>query len=412
MEYDILKASKITQDVVNGKNIEKSFDKYISENNNKKLIKDIVYGSLRSLFLNEFYLMQFVKKEINNLDIKYLILNAFYQITFQHTSNFTVVDQNVKASKLINSKFSGFVNAVLRNFIRNKIKIKTPVSDHIIYSYQDWWVKKIETQFPEYKKEILSVGNSRAPLVLRVNVRKIKIINFKKLLEKNNISYELILDQNYIEVQDVKDVEKIPGFNEGYFYIQDPSAQLAINYLELKENMEVLDICAAPGGKASHILEKFNINLDCFDISNERIKAMVENFKRLDLKPNIIDKLNSKKKYDFILADVPCSASGVVRRNIDSKIIRKEHDVIKFQKQQIDILNQAWSSLKKNGKLLYMTCSIFNEENDGVVEKFIQHNTNVSIEPIVIPKYFKSKGTQIIPNKNHDGLFFKLLSKD
>ena len=412
MQHDLLAASKIIQEVVHGKNIEKLFNQYIGKNHNISLVKDIVYGSIRDIYLNEYFLNKLIPVELKNLDIKYLLLNAFYQLSNQSIKSFTIVNENVKAAKLINNKFSGLVNGVLRNFLRKKPEFEEPFDLRLKYSYPEWWVEKLKNQYPQAYEAILKIGNTRAPIFLRVNVKKITHVDYITLLEKNNINYELILDKKYIQINESINVQNLPGFVEGLIYIQDPAAQLAINFLDLKNDLKILDLCAAPGGKATHILERFNVLLDCYDINEERLSLIRDNLNRLGLEANILSHLKTSHQYDRILIDAPCSGSGVVRRNVDIKIMRREEDIKKFQKQQMQLLEQGWSHLKKNGKLLYITCSIFNDENEDVIRLFLKKHTDVTLEKTHIPKDFSFIDSQLIPNSNHDGLFFQLLSKN
>jgi 16S rRNA (cytosine967-C5)-methyltransferase len=412
MQHDLLAASKIIQEVVQGKNIEKLFNQYIGKNHNISLVKDIVYGSIRDIYLNEYFLNKLISVELKNLDIKYLLLNAFYQLSNQSIKSFTIVNENVKAAKLINNKFSGLVNGVLRNFLRKKPEFQDPFDLRLKYSYPEWWVEKLKNQYPQDYEAILKIGNTRAPIFLRVNVKKITHTDYINQLEKNNIKYELILDKNYIQINESINVQNLPGFVEGLIYIQDPAAQLAINFLDLKNDLKILDLCAAPGGKATHILERFNVLLDCYDINEERLSLIRDNLNRLGLQANILSQLKTSHQYDRILIDAPCSGSGVVRRNVDIKIMRREEDIKKFQNQQMQLLEQGWSHLKKNGKLLYITCSIFNDENEDVIRLFLKKHTDVTLEKIHILKDFSFIDSQLIPNSNHDGLFFQLLTKN
>ena len=412
MQHDLLAASKIIQEVVQGKNIEKLFNQYIGKNHNISLVKDIVYGSIRDIYLNEYFLNKLISVELKNLDIKYLLLNAFYQLSNQSIKSFTIVNENVKAAKLINNKFSGLVNGVLRNFLRKKPEFQDPFELRFKYSYPEWWVEKLKNQYPQDYEAILKIGNTRAPIFLRVNVKKITHTDYINQLEKNNIKYELILDKNYIQINESINVQNLPGFVEGLIYIQDPAAQLAINFLDLKNDLKILDLCAAPGGKATHILERFNVLLDCYDINEERLSLIRDNLNRLGLQANILSQLKTSHQYDRILIDAPCSGSGVVRRNVDIKIMRRGEDIKKFQNQQMQLLEQGWSHLKKNGKLLYITCSIFNDENEDVIRLFLKKHTDVTLEKIYIPKDFSFVDSQLIPNSNHDGLFFQLLTKN
>ena len=412
MYKDLVQAAKILSELRSGRKIDTLFDRLLKEENNKNFIKDIVYGSVRDFYLNDYILKKFVKKDIKDHLIKYLLMNSIYQINHQSKTEFTVVNEAVKAAKKINNNFYNLVNAVLRNFLREKDKFVTPDELYIRYSYPQWWVKYLVKEYPNDYEAILAVGNTRATTVIRTNQRLTSVNDYIDLLEQANIDYELILGGQFIQINNVKDITILPGYEKGHFYVQDPAAQLALNFLDIQNGMNILDLCSAPGGKATHILERFNVDLDCYDISKERINLIRSNMKRLQLKANIIDKIETNKLYDRILIDAPCSGSGVVRRNIDIKLMRKQKDIEKFSNQQLQLLEEGWKILKSGGKLLYVTCSIFKHENENVVMKFLSKNKDAGTQDLKIPNGFKYQYTQLIPNQFHDGLYFKVFTKN
>lgn len=412
MYKDQVQAAKILSELCSGRKIDTLFDRFLKEENNKNLIKDIVYGSVRDFYLNEYILKKFVKKDIKDQLIKYLLMNSIYQINNQSKTEFTVVNEAVKAAKKINDNFYNLVNAVLRNFLREKDKFVTPDEMNIRYSYPQWWVSNIMKEYPNDYEAILVIGNTRATTVIRINQRQISFNDYIDLLKQENIDYELILGGQFIQINNVKDITMLPGYEGGHFYVQDPAAQLVCNFLDIQNGMNILDLCSAPGGKATHILERFDVDLDCYDISKERINLIKSNMKRLQLKANVIDKIDINKRYDRILIDAPCSGSGVVRRNIDIKLMRKQQDIEKFSNQQLQLLEEGWKILKSGGKLLYVTCSIFKHENENVVMKFLSKNKDAASQDLKIPNGFKYQNTQLIPNQFHDGLYFKIFSKN
>ena len=412
MYKDQVQAAKILSELCSGRKIDTLFDRFLKEENNKNLIKDIVYGSVRDFYLNEYILKKFVKKDIKDQLIKYLLMNSIYQINNQSKTEFTVVNEAVKAAKKINDKFYNLVNAVLRNYLREKNKFVTPDEMNIRYSYPQWWVSNIMKEYPNDYEAILAIGNTRATTVIRINQRQISFNDYIDLLKQENIDYELILGGQFIQINNVKDITMLPGYDRGHFYVQDPAAQLVCNFLDIQNGMNILDLCSAPGGKATHILERFDVDLDCYDISKERINLIKSNMKRLQLKANVIDKIDINKRYDRILIDAPCSGSGVVRRNIDIKLMRKQQDIEKFSNQQLQLLEEGWKILKSGGKLLYVTCSIFKHENENVVMKFLSKNKDAASQDLKIPNGFKYQNTQLIPNQFHDGLYFKIFSKN
>jgi len=412
MYKDQVQAAKILSELCSGRKIDTLFDRFLKEENNKNLIKDIVYGSVRDFYLNEYILKKFVKKDIKDQLIKYLLMNSIYQINNQSKTEFTVVNEAVKAAKKINDNFYNLVNAVLRNYLREKNKFVTPDEMNIRYSYPQWWVSNIMKEYPNDYEAILAIGNTRATTVIRINQRQISFNDYIDLLKQENIDYELILGAQFIQINNVKDITMLPGYEGGHFYVQDPAAQLVCNFLDIQNGMNILDLCSAPGGKATHILERFDVDLDCYDISKERINLIKSNMKRLQLKANVIDKIDINKRYDRILIDAPCSGSGVVRRNIDIKLMRKQQDIEKFSNQQLQLLEEGWKILKSGGKLLYVTCSIFKHENENVVMKFLSKNKDAASQDLKIPNGFKYQNTQLIPNQFHDGLYFKIFSKN
>lgn len=412
MYKDQVQAAKILSELCSGRKIDTLFDRFLKEENNKNFIKDIVYGSARDFYLNDYILKKFVKKDIKDQLIKYLLMNTIYQINNQSKTEFTVVNEAVKAAKKINNNFYNLVNAVLRNFLREKDKFVTPDELDIKYSYPQWWVKHLVKEYPNDYEAILAIGNTRATTVIRINQRQISFNDYIDLLEQTNIDYELILGGQFIQINNVKDITMLPGYERGHFYVQDPAAQLALNFLDIQNGMNILDLCSAPGGKATYILERFDVDLDCYDISKERINLIRSNMKRLQLKANIIDKLETSNRYDRILIDAPCSGSGVVRRNIDIKLMRKQKDIEKFSNQQLQLLEEGWKNLKSGGKLLYVTCSIFKHENENVVMRFLSKNKDAASQDLKIPNGFKYQNTQLIPNQFHDGLYFKVFSKN
>ena len=193
MYKDLVQAAKILSELYSGRKIDTLFDQFLKEENNKNFIKDIVYGSVRDFYLNDYILKKFVKRDIKDHLIKYLLMNAIYQINHQSKTEFTVVNEAVKAAKKINNNFYNLVNAVLRNYLREKDKFVAPDEMDIRYSYPQWWVSDLVKEYPNDYEAILAIGNTRATTVIRINQRQISFNDYKGLLEQANIDYELIL---------------------------------------------------------------------------------------------------------------------------------------------------------------------------------------------------------------------------
>ena len=418
-------AAMIVEQVLLGKNLDKSFDLILNKYNNVEIdnlsqIKDMVYGAIRDLGKSNFYINKLVKNKIENQCLAALLHIALFQITHGRSNNFTLVNEAVDAAKKIDHKKSAFINAVLRNFLRKKDELQQELNEDesAVYSYPNWWIQKVKNQYPKNWKDILTIGNQRPPLALRINLKKIGVNEYSAILDKHEINHTLVGGECLI-INIPLGVDKIPGFSEGKVSVQDFGAQLAAHLIDLKKGHKVLDACSAPGGKACHMLELNSIELLAIESDKKRTNKIQENVDRQGLKAKILnEKISSQNKwwdkecFDRILLDVPCSASGIVRRHVDIKWLRRINDFKNFGENQQSLLRSVWPMLKENGKLLYITCSIFEEENRDVIEKFKQDLGNVSELNINFPSNVAHIQNQLLPSSNHDGLFYALLQKN
>jgi 16S rRNA (cytosine967-C5)-methyltransferase len=214
-------------------------------------------------------------------------------------------------------------------------------------------------------------------------------------------------------------VERIPGFAEGEVSVQDAAAQYAAVILDAPAGARVLDACAAPGGKTAHIVERADADLLALDNDPARLERVRSNLSRLHLSARVAcgDAADpaawwDKTLYSHILADVPCSASGVVRRHPDIKWLRRHSDVAGFAQRQGDILEALWRTLAAGGKLLYATCSVFHEENAAQIERFLERHRDALRLPLPGPHTNAQQlAGQILPDAHHDGFFYALLQK-
>jgi 16S rRNA (cytosine967-C5)-methyltransferase len=425
MQDSQLLAAKILEKVLTGSNLDKSFDSVFNyhKSNNEEIqepqIKALTYGAVRFLGHSSFLINQLVKNKINNKILEALIHIAFYQLSQDKSNDFTIVDQAVNAAKKIDYRKSKFVNAILRNYLRNKDRLQNELilDQTARYSYQGWWINKVKNEFKNNWKEILNIGNQHPPLTLRVNKRKISVEQYSKILKKNELDFELVSNDALIIIKPVN-INELPGFQEGFISVQDFGAQLAPALLDLKSGQKVLDACAAPGGKTCHILEGSDVDVTALEIDGIRKEKITDNLNRLELSANVIHGGLSENNdwwngelFDRILLDVPCSASGIVRRHVDIKWLRQENDLKKFSEIQYSLLMSAWNMLKVNGKLLYVTCSIFRDENMSVIDKFKNESKDAVEIDITFPESVNHINNQLLPSKNHDGLFYVLLEK-
>ncbi|WP_235231364.1 16S rRNA (cytosine(967)-C(5))-methyltransferase RsmB [Taylorella equigenitalis] len=325
---------------------------------------------------------------------------------------FVVLDESVNACSKMpkTASFKGLLNACLRNFLRNKTELIRGLNIYENLSYPQWWYEKLKNSYPNTYLEVLNADKKYAPINLRINTRKISRADYLKLLSTQNIEFEEI-GESGIKLSKSVNIATLPGYDEGLFSVQDIGAQNAAFQLPIKNGDYVLDACSAPGGKAAHLLERFDIDLLCMDADKERLERVKENLNRLDLLGQNVHLLEGDaslkdwwdgRKFDAILADVPCTGSGVVRRHPDIKWLRKEADVIKTVELQRKIIINLWDMLKFGGYLLYVTCSVFKEEGELQAQYFTT----------------KLEGIERLPSLGHifppkqDGFFYALFKKN
>ena len=448
-------AAIAVSDVLSGRNLTQALPDALSSYpaataQQKGAAADLSYGTLRFYGEVNAYLEKLLEKPLSNAHITALLLVSIYQLLHDKADDFTIVNQAVIAAGDAKPRWAkGLVNGVLRNFLRQKDALKNTLNTNEVaqYSYPQWWINKLKTQYPQANESknsmpasqypcgsqtgyasILNIGNMHPPLTLRVNRKQISTEDYLQLLARQNI-VATHLGGDAVMLEKPIPVEQIPGFLDGVVSVQDYGAQMAAHLLSPEKGARILDACAAPGGKAGHILELFDVELTALDNDAARLKRVESNLSRLKLNANLVvgdaATFRSETPFDYILADVPCSASGIVRRHVDIKWLRRERDIASFTQQQSAILQQLWQCLAKKGKLLYVTCSIFDEENQQQIDWFLKTHTdatqlslplallltkdvdsNIDIKPVK-----DAKSVQLIPNGQHDGLFYALLQK-
>lgn len=381
-------------------------------------IQDIAYGVARHGGLLNALLDNLASKEIKEDALRNLMLVALYQLQFSRAAQHAVVDfavQSVERARLPHAK--GFVNASLRNFLRERearVSHAQQCSDQARYSYPSWWIEKIKIQYNQLFTNILEAGNQHPPMTLRVNRRQIALTDYLTRLKVENIvAMQTGIDA--ITLQQPSALEKLPGFREGLVSIQDASAQFAAPLLDLHQGQKVLDACAAPGGKAAHILECAEVRLTALDDDAARLKPVHENLARLGLHAEVkcadagaVKSWWDGASFDRILIDAPCSGSGVVKRHPDIKWARRASDLQQFAAQQARLLDALWQCLAQGGKLLYVTCSVFREENQDQVQAFLTRHPDAASLPLNLPL---TTNGQILPDDIHDGFYYALLQK-
>jgi len=329
-----------------------------------------------------------------------------------HTLVNEAVDAASKSKKTIAAK--GLINAVLRRMSENPRVFDISI-EAIAQQYPSWWFEKVHAAYPKKWQEIFQQNLSHPPMTLRVNGTKISVEEYTDHLKQRGIAVKKIpknlhhLAPHAIFLEVPIPVQLLPGFERGHVSVQDLGAQMAAGLLRPHQGARILDACAAPGGKAAHLLEIGKFNLLALDKDDKRLRRVQENLDRLDLQAQIKlgDASNpeswwDKEPFDAIIADVPCSASGIVRRHPDIPYLRRPEDIHALSITQKSILSSLWNVLKPGGDLLLVTCSIFPEEGENQAKWFSKnHQDAVRLECL----------GQILPTEWHDGFFFALFRK-
>ena len=388
-------------------------------------IAAICYGVLRYYWQLDTIARQLLQKPLKEKDedIHLLILMGLFELIHLSTPPHAATSETVQVCVELKKEWGkNLVNAILRNFLRSKESLLTSCETSLTatFNHPAWLGKLIQKNWPEEYENILTANNQQAPMTLRINHQQIDDTAYLEKLTQTGIAatkHSII----GITLEKPCDVDILPDFAEGAASVQDPSAQLAATLLQPKDNDIILDACAAPGGKTTHIIELApHCKLTAVEIDKPRIAKIFDNLQRLKMTANVIhadaNLVNTwwnNIPFDKILCDAPCSASGVIRRHPDIKHLRQKEDIATLAKQQFTLLNNLWKTLKIGGTLLYCTCSLFKEENDQVIARFLSLEKNAKV--VDIEKNIgrnTTHGKQILPGENGmDGFYYCLLMK-
>jgi 16S rRNA (cytosine967-C5)-methyltransferase len=417
-----LEAANIVSKVLNnGRNLTQVLSETLRKQSHltaqeRGALQDLCYGTLRFYARLAFILDSLLERPVRKSPVRFLLLVALYQLQHTKAGQHAIVDQAVRATKNLDSAASGLVNAVLRNFLRKQPLLLEAAdqNDESRFAYPQWWINTLKAQYGEQAATILQAGNQHPPMALRVNVRHTTATEYQVLLSQQGI-YSRQVEPCALILQHPIAVERLPKFFEGWVSVQDAGAQYAARLLDVQDGMRVLDVCAAPGGKTAHLLEISGIKMVAVDKDEARLQRVRDNLQRMSLKAQVICGDAAKpeswwdgKPFQRILADVPCSASGVVRRHPDIKWLRRPEDIENFATQQSQILEALWPLLEGDGKLLYVTCSIFARENQEVIATFLNRHENANRIDLSLQEMMDG---QLLPNSEHDGFFYALLHK-
>ncbi|CAM3839594.1 16S rRNA (cytosine(967)-C(5))-methyltransferase RsmB [Avibacterium endocarditidis] len=394
------------------------------------LLQEICFGVCRVLPRLEQIILHLVDKPLKGKTrlVHCLLLVGLYQLLYLRTPDHAVVDEMVKAAKSLKlERFKGVVNGVLRRFLREREQILAKVDKHWQTLHPEWLVNKLKKAYPHWR-EIIDANNQKPPMWLRVNRQHTQVSNYLTLLQ--NAEIEAVADDHpqAIRLAQAKSVVQLPHFAQGWLTVQDLHAQWAGLLLAAQNGELILDACAAPGGKTTHILELApQAKVVALDVEQHRLKRVEENLSRMRQHAQVIcgdasqpeqwlsqiqpQFEQSAVQFDRILLDAPCSATGVIRRHPDIKWLRKESDIAQLVALQKSILNALWQCLKPNGVLLYATCSLLPEENCQQISEFLQQHPEAELMPLPFPEQGQV-GHQFFPQENRgDGFYYAKLRK-
>lgn len=424
-------AARIINDVTDGFSLSDSLDSRLpslKETRDRAFVQALCYGVCRFYPRLDVVLSHLLKKPMKakDSDLHALLLIGLYQLMEMRIPDYAAVAETVQATEKLNKPWSrGLVNAVLREYLRNRESIEAEIKGDLEsdYAHPLWWISAIKKAWPHDWQEILLANNQHPPFALRVNQRILSREDYLQQLKEQGLAATSIPETESGVLLDVPiAVEALPGFSAGQVSVQDGGAQLAAELLDLSPGLCVLDACAAPGGKLTHILEiePRVARIIALEKEKERMISINENLARLQLEAECICQDAAETKawwdgelFDRILLDAPCSASGVIRRHPDIKLLREPQDIPRLADEQWRLLQSLWPLLKPGGMLVYATCSLLPEENVEIMRRFLQSHPEAKEDKIQVPWGLACEiGRQILPGRHDmDGFYYARVRK-
>ncbi|HQR04069.1 MAG: 16S rRNA (cytosine(967)-C(5))-methyltransferase RsmB [Proteobacteria bacterium] len=412
----LLRAADVLASVLHGRNLDTALATAEIPAGMRPAVMDLAYSTLRAYGRGDFLLRLLVPRPLSELRVRVLLLLALDRLERMPETAHTTVDQAVHVAALLSAgRYKGLVNGVLRNFLRRRDELlsRADAEAESRMRHPGWWVDKIRAAHPDAWEPVLAAGNSHPPMTLRVNLRRGSVAAYAERLTEAGIASHF-LGGAALRLDRPVPVNRLPGFAAGDASVQDWGAQQAADLLAPRPGMRVLDACAAPGGKTAHLLEQADLDLVALDADAGRASRIGENLSRLGLAATVLAADCRRpefwwdgRPFDRILADVPCSASGVVRRHPDAKWLRRVEDIAGFASRQREILDALWRVLAPGGTMLYCTCSVFAEENSEQVAAFVARHADARRLPTAGPELEK----HYLPDTDHDGFYYALLEK-
>ena len=399
--------------------------------NDRSLLRMLCFGTLRHHWRLQSWADQLLTRPLKRRDrvVNALLTIGLYQLVSTRIPDHAVVSQTVEATRqLRRPKLAGLMNACLRRFMREEIAASEARDETAHWNHPQWLIDRLKTDWPDDWSEILTANNARAPMWLRANASRQSAEAYVKKLASVDIAAKLLPGvPDAVCLADPRSVEDLPGFVDGDASVQDAAAQIAGRWLSTDGPGRLLDACAAPGGKSGHLLELGDgkVTLVAVDSDKSRVASISENLARIGRDATIIaaDASNPEEwwdgaPFDGILLDAPCSASGVIRRHPDIKLLRRESDLEGLSALQESLLRALWPLLVPGGRLLYATCSVFAAENDEVIGRFLKGHGDAFENDVLLNNNIRDLmrrmacGYQILPGTaDMDGFFYACLEK-
>lgn len=357
-------------------------------------------------------------------DVRALVVIGFAQIAVLDMPDYAVVASCVDAVRALgHANYAGLVNALLRRFARERAALDATLDGDIVTrtAHPRWLVDALGRDWPDDLDAILDANNREAPLTLRINRRRTDRASMLRRLADAGVAATAHDDlADAIVLEQSADVTRLPGYAEGVFSVQDGAAQRVAELLDLRDGLRVLDACAAPGGKAAHMLERADVDVLALDRDATRLPRVAENFARLGLRADIRqgdaaapEQWWDGRPFDRILLDAPCSATGIIRRQPDVKLHRRAADIAPLAAAQTRLLQALWPLLAPGGRLVYATCSVLSAENEGVLAAF--RAAYADAQRVDVPAPFgraAGGGRQNLPGTGGmDGFYYAIVEK-
>ncbi len=400
------------------------------EGDQPPLLRAICYGSCRWYHRLAVHLQSLLDKPLKtrDRDLHCLLLVGIYQLEYLRIPDHAAVNSTVAATATLNKRWArGLVNAVLRGYLRRRDELATAAdrSRSSRHAHPDWLLDALEASWPDHWQQIVAANNRQAPMTLRCNLRRMTREELLTALQAADMpSHAGPLCGTSVYLEQPVNVHRLPGFDSGAVSVQDEASQIVPALLALGPGQRVLDACSAPGGKTAHMLEaEPGIELLALDNDARRLTRVQENLDRQELLAKLLradasrpDQWWDGRGFDRILIDAPCTATGIIRRQPDIKLLRRDDDPQRMAAQQRQLLEALWPCLNPGGILLYTTCSVLPQENAAQMEAFLNSHPDAR-EQVIDADWGEAcaKGRQLLPpadGEGPDGFYFARLTRD